>query len=111
MVSRSVVDMLLVLKYLKVDLCPRGSRMYGHVLIVFFMKGGFHFNFNMASMSYQDDLKYRAQNTVIFAFCTASTLHELHPIFGREARKWYFSVSYSMVAGRLFQWSTVLYYQ
>jgi len=45
MVSRSVVDMLLILKYLKVGLCPGGSRMYGHVLIVFFMKGDFHFNF------------------------------------------------------------------
>jgi len=45
MVSRNVVDMLLILKYLKVGLCPGGSRMYRHVLIVFFVKGGFHFNF------------------------------------------------------------------
>jgi len=55
MVSRSVVDMLLILKYLKVGLCPRGSRMYRHVLIMFFMKGVFISIFYMASMSYQHE--------------------------------------------------------
>jgi hypothetical protein len=42
MVSRSVVDMLLILTFLKVGLCPIGSRMYRRVLIMFVMKRGFN---------------------------------------------------------------------
>jgi hypothetical protein len=42
MVSRSVVDMLLILKILKVGLCPIGSSMYRPVLIMFIMKRGFN---------------------------------------------------------------------
>jgi hypothetical protein len=38
MVSRSIVDMSLILKFLKAGLCLRGSRMYRHVLIMFIMK-------------------------------------------------------------------------
>jgi hypothetical protein len=50
MISRSIVDVSLILKFLKVGLCPRASRIYIHVMILFFVS-----TFYMASMLYQDE--------------------------------------------------------